>query len=313
MSSAVTDPHLDVELDAIARSTDLHALEQIVFRGKRNFLEVGAALCRIHDGALYKLTHGTWENYCKDRFGWSRGHGYRLMAAFRVSPRETPSERHARELVRVPPEQRAEVLAEAGVDATAAELRQVVERRAANVTPAPQGQLGLGFAGAPQAQSPRLQTRRTPRWLFDALDARFGPFILDAFAEPHNALCERFYTREDDGCAREWADVTFGNPEFDDMRAPLEHAARQAEDGKRSVIIGPVGCSQSWYHEIAIRGTIYVPDVRINFDMPDGAPTRGADRDTIVMAFGGEHRNKRARDGVFRVLRLELSTQRKVV
>lgn len=151
-----------------------------------------------------------------------------------------------------------------------------------------------------------MQDRRTPRWLFDLLDKRFGPFKLDAFAEAHNALCDRFYTKEQDGCQQAWDDVTFANPEFDDMARPLAHAVAEAERGCRSIILSPVGASQDWYHTLAIRGTIYVPDKRINFDLPDGTPTHRADRDTIAIGLGPNHENPAWKRGIFRVHQLKV-------
>lgn len=155
----------------------------------------------------------------------------------------------------------------------------------------------LGSKGDPAS----MQDRRTPRWLFELLDKRFGPFVLDAFAQPHNALCPRFLTRTEDGCIHPWEDITFANPEFEDMVRPLAHAVAEAERGVRSIIVSPVGCSQEWYHQLAIRGTIYVPDRRINFDLPDGTPTHRADRDTIVIGLGKEHNNPAWKRGLFRV------------
>lgn len=150
-----------------------------------------------------------------------------------------------------------------------------------------------------------IQNRRTPQWLFDMLNQKFGPFRLDAFADKDNALCEKFYTKEDDGCLRPWEDVTFANPPFNDMDGPLKHAAGQAERwGVRSVVLAPVGCSQYWYRNYAIKGTIYVPSKRINYDLPNGEPTRGADRDTIIICFGGKHDNPDWPAGIFQVREL---------
>ncbi len=156
------------------------------------------------------------------------------------------------------------------------------------------------------AKPPSLQTRRTPAWLFQALDRRFGPFKLDAYADEDNALCPDFLTREQDGNTRPWVDQTFANPEFEDMDTPMRKALAEADHGRRSVMISPVGCAQAWYHEVAIHGTVYVPDTRIHFDLPDGTPTNRADRDTIVVAFGREHANKHWKRGIFRVQRLEV-------
>jgi phage N-6-adenine-methyltransferase len=320
--SVVAAAVVSAELEAIRRSTDLHALEQIIRRGKVVVLEVAEAVHRVHEAQLWKLTHSTWESWCNS-MGISARRTYQLIEYVKVVNQihgPVPTERVARELVRVPAEERAEVLAEAteaaGGEASASAVRDVVERRADG-----------------KAKSPRLQTRRTPRWVFDALVKRFGPFALDAYAEPHNALCPRFYTREQDGNIQPWEDQTFANPEFADMGAPLLKAVEEAKRGVRSLILGPVGCSQDWYHELAIQGTIYTPDCRITYDTPDGKPTgvrachnglsvedcaaacrcvNGADRDTIVLGFGGEHRNQEraVKAGRFRVERLSLKELR---
>ena len=277
------------QLDAIARSENLYELEQIIRNGKRTFLEVGTALWRIKEAHLYKSTHSSWESWCADNWYGSKRHADRQIAAARMAqelgpmgPKLVENERQARELGPIGPKTDPA----GGVATTERKPADRVERKSA----------------------PSLQTRRTPKWLFDFLDKKFGPFKLDAFAEPHNALCPKFYTPEQNGCAQPWEDVTFGNPEFEDMTKPLEQAVAQAKDGHRSIIIAPVGCSQSWYHELAIQGSIYVPNKRINFDLPDGTPTGRADRDTIVIAFGREHTNPSPnwKRGVFRVRRLEL-------
>ncbi len=321
--AAATPPggKLDAELEAIRRSTDLEQLERIVRRGLRAAIEVAVALLRIHDAGLYKLTHSSWESYCKT-LDLSPSRAYQLMAMARVSTQVETAvpERVARELDRAPPEAQQQLFAAAvaaagGEEPTPGLARAVVDRH-----------LGIERRTDGLAKSPSLQTRRTPRWLFDHLGGLFGPFLVDAFADDNNHLCEMYNT----AAAPEqvsWHDVTFGNPEFDAMPAALELALRWAKAGVRSVILGPVGCSQAWYHELAIQGTVYVPDRRINFDTPEGKPTgvrechngrpaeacrdscgcvNGADRDTIVIAFGGPHRNTQAKRGVFRVHRLEL-------
>jgi phage N-6-adenine-methyltransferase len=150
-------------------------------------------------------------------------------------------------------------------------------------------------------QSSSEQTMRTPRWFFDELSRLFGPFDLDAFADEINHLCDAFYTKKQDALAQPWAANTFANPEFEDMAPIFEWALSEATYGKTSTILAPVGCSQRWYHELAIKGTIYVPDCRINFDNPDGTPTDKADRDTIVVCIGGKHTNRARHGGVFMV------------
>ena len=293
MTSAAAIP---IEVEAIRRSTNLHELEGIVKRGLRSAHETAEALLRIHDAGLYKLTHSSWESYCRT-LDLSPSRAYQLMSFARILHSvgsHVPNEAVARELMKAPAEQRQSVLFEATEAAgtepvTAPLVREVVERRTDG-----------------KAKVPSIQERRTPRWLFDFLDARFGPFVLDAYAEEHNALCDHFFDAKDDGHTAQWEDATFANPPFEDMRPVFAQAVRMAEEGIRSCIVSPVGCSQAWYHELAILGTVWCPDRRINFDLPDGTPTKAADRDTIIVTFGPGHENDDSVDGVFRVLQLEL-------
>ena len=54
----------------------------IVDKGMGTFLEVGEALARIKESRSYKAAgYATFEACCRERFGWSRQHGYRVIAA----------------------------------------------------------------------------------------------------------------------------------------------------------------------------------------------------------------------------------------
>ncbi|WP_230966084.1 hypothetical protein [Nostoc sp. NZL] len=48
---------------------------------ERAFFEAGKALAQLCDRRLYRSTHGTFEEYCRDRFGHSRRQSYLLMDA----------------------------------------------------------------------------------------------------------------------------------------------------------------------------------------------------------------------------------------
>ena len=102
--------------------------EKVIESGKKAFLKVSDALEAIRDykgGLLYLETHGTFKEYCTARWGFSTQHVYRHIAAAKVvnlmSPRgdiapeilHQVSERHARELNRIPDDDdRAELLRE---------------------------------------------------------------------------------------------------------------------------------------------------------------------------------------------------------
>lgn len=55
--------------------------EAIIERGLKTFVDVGAALLAIRDARLYRAQYGTFEDYCRERWGWERRHAYRLMDA----------------------------------------------------------------------------------------------------------------------------------------------------------------------------------------------------------------------------------------
>lgn len=112
-------------------------LEGIIERGLQTFVEVGQALREIREQRLYRETHATFEAYCKERWGWSRVHAHRHIEAAKVASllpmgNRPVSERVARELTAVEPEQVPDVWAETvqqhGPEPTAKQTRAVVRR-----------------------------------------------------------------------------------------------------------------------------------------------------------------------------------------
>jgi hypothetical protein len=124
-----------------AEAIALGDCEQRIERGLKTFIEVGQSLAAISEHRLYRATHETFEAYASERWGISRRHGYQLMeSAAAVSSIEhtglplPTKESQARELSKVPAEERADVWAEAvertDGKPTAAVVRQVAAERA---------------------------------------------------------------------------------------------------------------------------------------------------------------------------------------
>jgi hypothetical protein len=112
----------------------LSALEEVIHNGQRTFVEVGFALAEIRNNKLYRETHDTFEAYCKERWGWTRGRAYQLMDSAEIClglPSEmstvVDSERKARELSRVKPEHREEVVKAAQVEAKSKDRKVTAE------------------------------------------------------------------------------------------------------------------------------------------------------------------------------------------
>lgn len=109
-------------LDADEQRT-LAQHENTIRRGLATFVEVGNALVAISEQRLYRAEFTTFEDYCRDRWGFSRQRAYQLTAAAQTATTIVDSglpspanEGQARELARVPEPERVEV------------WREVVER-----------------------------------------------------------------------------------------------------------------------------------------------------------------------------------------
>src|SRR3954468_15009600 len=114
-------------------------LELVIERGLHTFVEVGQALLEIRDRKLYRAEYPTFEEYCKQRWGWSKSHVNRQIDAAGVIQNLTPigvipqHESQARPLTSLPPDdQRAAweaAVAANGPQPTAKQILTEVMRR----------------------------------------------------------------------------------------------------------------------------------------------------------------------------------------
>jgi phage N-6-adenine-methyltransferase len=97
-----------------------------------------------------------------------------------------------------------------------------------------------------------VDDRATPSEDFAAWSERFGGFTLDVAAAPHNAKCERFYTREDDGLTRPWSGRVWCNPPYSNLGAWVSKA--WSEWGKPrteliAMLVPANRAEQRWWQE----------------------------------------------------------------
>ena len=64
--------------------SDLEDLERIIQKALSSFVGVGNALGAINADRLYRITHSTFEEYCRDRWGLSSKRAYQLISASNV-------------------------------------------------------------------------------------------------------------------------------------------------------------------------------------------------------------------------------------
>jgi hypothetical protein len=102
------------EIISIEESKRLLSLESVITKGLNNFIEVGEALLEIRDSRLYRIEHGTFEEYCKSKWGMSKRHCDRLISSTEATKNLGPggptptTERQARPLTKLPAEKQPE-------------------------------------------------------------------------------------------------------------------------------------------------------------------------------------------------------------
>ncbi|MCM7134847.1 phage N-6-adenine-methyltransferase [Enterobacter cloacae] len=95
---------------------------------------------------------------------------------------------------------------------------------------------------------------RTPPALFASLDAEFC-FQLDAAAAPHNALCRKFITDEQNTLETPWADYlnvpgyVWLNPPYSDITPFVKKAAAESANQIGTVMLVPADTSVGWFKE----------------------------------------------------------------
>lgn len=114
-------------------------LEATIERGMQTFVEVGAALLEIREERLYRADFGTFEEYCRERWGWTRQHTNRIIGSAEVVSNLEPigsilpaTESQARPLVALEPEAQREAWARVLQDAPNGKITAAVVEKAAS-------------------------------------------------------------------------------------------------------------------------------------------------------------------------------------
>lgn len=125
---------------------------------------------------------------------------------------------------------------------------------------------------------------RSPERLWWGINSKYGPFVLDLFADRDNAKCEAFYSAEDNALTQDWSarlaqlnGAGYANPPYSrasqhdgqyitGMRHIISHTMAMREAGGRYVFLIKSATSEVWWPEDAdhvafIRG-------RVSFDLP---------------------------------------------
>ena len=94
------------------------------------------------------------------------------------------------------------------------------------------------------------QTWTTPKDFFNNLNDEFG-FTLDAFASDENALCENYFTEEQDSLKQDWSGHTvFMNPPYGRMIGKcVKKAWEESKKGTTIVALIPARTDTTYWHD----------------------------------------------------------------
>lgn len=193
----------------------LDQLEATIERGLSSFVEVGNALAEIRDGRLYRAEFGTFEEYCRGKWGMGRSYAYEIMESATVAENVRSSGHlpsavsQARPLASLTPERQIEVWQTAVNTApngkvTAAHVQEVVTAFKNGNTP------HVSFNSGNNEWY-------TPPEYIAAARAVMGDIDCDpASSELANEIvgATTYFTVEDDGLAWDWQGRVWMNPPY---------------------------------------------------------------------------------------------------
>lgn len=272
------------EVDTLPR---LSECETIIERGLSTFVEVGNALLEIRDSRLYRESHATFEDYCKERWGMDRRRANKFIQAadvviglMQAGPHvaQLPSnERQAVELAAIEPPLRASVWERALETApegkvTAAHVREVAREFVRTETPAP----------VYRHVSDDSYEWYTPTEYIEAARRVMGGIDLDpaSCASANEVVCaSAFYSLEDDGLTREWRGRVYLNPPYS-YPAVEQFCQRLVEEYnagkvKQAIVLVNNSTDSAWFHDLARAcGAFCLTRGRVRYWGPNSAQAR---------------------------------------
>lgn len=104
------------------------------------------------------------------------------------------------------------------------------------------------------------QDWNTPIDLFKKLDDEFH-FEYDLAANSENALCSKFYNKDDNGLAQKWHGICWLNPPYGDKSSKMVDWIKKAYSDSRInsnltvVMLIPARTNTRWFHNYCMKAT----------------------------------------------------------
>ena len=122
----------------------------------------------------------------------------------------------------------------------------------------------------------------TPYDLFTFAEFMFGPFDLDAAAEPDWKMCKNYISEEQNALnpETEWeGENVWINPPYDikSITAFIKRAFLESTKNKSITLLLPVKSDQQWFHDLVTEGATFIfIRKRVKFRRRNGLPAIGA-------------------------------------
>jgi hypothetical protein len=272
-------------MDALALSEqdELKHHEGIIDRGLKTFVDVGFSLLAIRDGRLYRAGFSTFEDYCRERWGFARTYAFYMIEAAKVV--ENLSVHYSEQLPAT--ETQARPLAQLDLELQQAAWQQVIDT-------APDGKITAAHIQSvvdeiqhkPKPESVHVSDDSyewyTPVEYIDAVREVMGWISLDPATCPKaNEIvkAETIFTKDDNGLLQDWHGRVFLNPPYN-MPLVEQFTSRAIREYKNAdieeaIVLVNNATDTGWFHALLENYPVCFTRGRVQFWNPEG-PNLGA-------------------------------------
>lgn len=130
----------------------------------------------------------------------------------------------------------------------------------------------------------------TPRYLFEEINRRYGPFDVDVAADESNALCVKFFDENADGLTQDWVGNVWCNPPYKAILPWVYKAVKSTfvdKESDRVVMLLPARVGQEWWKYAQMYGVIHRLKGRVRFEH-NGETQRSPFEDSVLVVFERE-------------------------
>lgn len=141
------------------------------------------------------------------------------------------------------------------------------------------------FFSSARTGSAKRDKWQTPPAVFEKLHEEFS-FTLDATAEPETALCDHYFTMDDDALTQDWSNqIVYCNPPYSKLKDFAKKAQEEASKGATVVMLVPARTDTKAFHDHLSQGEVRLIRGRLKF-LQEGKEQDAAPFPSMVCVMG---------------------------